>query len=119
VVDAAVDPLELADEVLSSEAKAASWLLVFATNGKGVVWEGIPDRDPEFLPRLWRLLDIGPGATVDVWMRDSPESRRRQLSPTMWKVGRTMLKFGPRMPKGEALELSDPGQDWILTPASK
>jgi len=50
------DPVPHRDKLLSNSALAASWALQCIGQDSKQLWNGLPDRDPKFLPELFSLL---------------------------------------------------------------
>ncbi|MGD0630941.1 MAG: hypothetical protein ABR987_16560 [Terracidiphilus sp.] len=88
-----IDPIPRRDDLLSDPAKAASWLLQCVDQGSNEIWDGLPERDPLFLPDVLRMLlpSKGPVASLRIlfWVEDaSTNSRLRVLTSSGWNAVR-------------------------------
>jgi hypothetical protein len=112
-----LDPLPLKGPLLIDSARAASWILMSLDAGQFDIWDGLSDRDPDFLPTLWKTIFGFEKKQSDQrvplifhWVEDSADSRLRVLSPTDWiahynyKARETIQGFLP-----------DPGPEWTLS----
>lgn len=52
-----LDPLEIAEEILHSPARAAAWLAHSAIVGHEKVWNGLKERNSDFLPSAWQQVE--------------------------------------------------------------
>lgn len=59
ILEGDFDPLPYRDQILSNRAAAASWILRCISAGQSKLYDGLSDRDPQFLPQLFRLLFSG------------------------------------------------------------
>jgi hypothetical protein len=107
-----LDPLASRDELLGDRGRAASWILLCLEHALNELWDGLKERDPQFLKEVWRTV-FGPSADreqpwreVCQWVEDVPNSRLRVLTPEGWFVYRNSVEIEPRVP--------DSGKDWTL-----
>lgn len=102
-----IDPLPFRNELLLDRAKAASWLLQCIDQDSSKVWEGLSERDPEFLPELLRILFPGKRSIESrqmlMWIEDmGTDSNLRVVDLTQWRVIRdkTIEQYLPRPSDG-------------------
>lgn len=111
-----LDPLSVKGSLLIEKARAASWILMCLQAEQSDLWDGPSDRDPTFLPTLWKMI-FGAGVElrdrplqeVFEWVEDSSSSRLRVLTQTGWNVYR-VYKDSSKIEE----YLPDPGTDWTL-----
>lgn len=86
-----IDPIPHREELLSESSKAASWLLRCISRDSSKIWEGLPERDPKFLPELFGLLFQGKSRheslRVMFWVEDpATSSRLRVIKTGHWEA---------------------------------
>ena len=51
-----LNPLPQRDQLLVSPSRAAAWVLRCLLDKAHEIWDALPERDPLFLPNIWRIL---------------------------------------------------------------
>ena len=112
------DAIELRERTLTDAAKAAAWVLgiLALLDSESLEWDGLTEREPEFVSALWALLFPGVKSettmhAVALWREKTPWSVLHLMTPT----GRRT--FGVR--KSEDMDeigrwMPSPGPDWTL-----
>jgi hypothetical protein len=103
------DPLGHAGDLMQSPARMAAWILLCIQQNRFALWNGLPERAPEFLVEAWDLVGLDEGSEILDWERDFAETTLRRISPSAWE----------ELSYNEALEafgelMSDPGDEWWL-----
>ena len=109
-----IDPLAISNVLLKNRGRAIAWVLSFACTTNKDIWDALPERAPDFLNELWRIvfnLSIRSRVfkPIALWVEDVPNSRLRLLSPSGWNVYKSTSKK-------EVIEqyMPDPGENWKL-----
>lgn len=101
------DHVPIKDELLKDRSKAIAWVLWFLVDSDlSKVWEGISERDQDFLKRVWKMIFDDDQCHATLWIDDTSDSRLRMLSPKGWEVAHETKEINNFMP--------DPGPDWTL-----
>ncbi|HEY1756215.1 MAG TPA: hypothetical protein VGG72_12515 [Bryobacteraceae bacterium] len=83
-----IDPIPHRSEVLSDRAKAASWLLQCVAQYQSQLWDGLRDRDPTFLPKLFELVYGRPkpsaGRRLLLLVQSPGDAALRTVTPEEW-----------------------------------
>jgi hypothetical protein len=102
-----IDPLPHRNQLLADPSKAACWLLRCISRNSQKIWEGIPERDPEFLGEVLDLIRVGKKANRDAkflfWVEgDASDSFLRVISRSKWGVVRDqeVVSLLPTAPEG-------------------
>lgn len=107
-----LDPLPVKGALLSHKGRAASWVIRCLLADKQELWNGLLERDPNFLTDLWNVLSLpsvqtSPGTAGSVFqlVQSMSDYRLRELSPKGWlpdrwpyakdKVNELLQKVGP------------------------
>lgn len=108
-----IDPLTISNVLLKDRGRAIAWLLNTACSAARDVWNALPERAPDFLKELWRIVFKLSGRSrtfkpIALWVQKIPYSRLRVLSPSGWNV----YEYS----KTEVMEqhMPDPGEKWKL-----
>ncbi len=116
-----LDPLPKKGSLLIDNSRAASWVLMCLEADQHDIWEGLNDRDPDFLPTLWRVIfeaEISPSSKhapkILQWVEDYPASRIRVLTPSGWDG----YEAFPDVAKAQEF-LPDPGSEWSVVISEK
>jgi hypothetical protein len=109
---ASADPAPYRDKLLSDTAAAASWLLPCISRDSRLLWNGLPERDPKFLPELFRLLYRGKRTPADLhmllWVQNPPFGSRLQvIDPQQWATVEDGAAIRNHLPK--------PSVAWTIT----
>lgn len=110
-----IDPLAISDVLLKDRERAIAWVLNFASITKNKnIWNALPERSPEFLKKLWRIVfNLSYRSRIFkpivFWVDDASDSRLRELSPS----GCNVYSF---LENSDVVEkyLPDPGEKWKL-----
>ncbi len=104
------DPLPHAGALMQSRSRIAAWILISLEYGNGVIWAGLTERSPDFLPDAWRLLGLDGDELIVDWREEYGETILRLLGPSSWES-----LDEPEAGKTFAEIMDDPGDDWWLT----
>lgn len=111
--DELVDPLKYEEGILRSRARACAWLAHSAIKGgREDVWQGLIERSPSFLARVFSLA-FGSNfrkASLLFWIEDRPDTFVRVLTATAWHVERDRNAL--------AALVGSPDLEWLLTEAN-
>ena len=107
-----IDPLEIKDVLLKDRGRAIAWVLNFACTTNKNVWDALPERAPDFLRALWRVVFNISGRSrtfkpIALWVDEATRSRLRVLLPSGWNVYSSNSEVVERY-------LPDPGENWKL-----
>lgn len=88
------DPLPYQGDLLLDKGKASSWLLHILRGKHKDLWDGLKERAPDFLPKLWELLFDDAylnkkklsDQVICLWVEAPGTSRLRVLRMTGWDV---------------------------------
>jgi hypothetical protein len=112
-----LDPLTQRDTLLSNVSYAGAWAISVIEKGERDLWEGLVEREPQFLSYVWELL-FGVNRTaksevVCFWVEDVTDTRLRVVSPTSWKIYKSTYRDSEN---NQAIQrhLPNPGSDWCL-----
>lgn len=85
-----IDPIPERKKLLSNRSFAACWLLRCVSEDSSGVWEGLSERDPEFLPNLFALLYQGRKQAehrrILFWVEHPANHRLRVLECGRWRA---------------------------------
>jgi len=120
--NSSLDPLPHKGGLLLHRGRAAAWILLCLRQEKYDLWEGLNDRDDNFLGDLWKLvfgIKGRPGKRffppLYEWVEESSDSQLRILSPNGWTTnkrepGRNLAEIEKYFP--------NPGPNWCLGESS-
>jgi Histidine kinase-, DNA gyrase B-, and HSP90-like ATPase len=110
-----LDPLSQKVELLSTRSRASAWVILCLNAQANELWDGLKDRDPAFLQRLWDVLfpkkeQIKANEKVICqWVEQTSSGSLRILSPSGWLV----LKAGEEQDYLAIKKyIPDPGSEW-------
>ena len=106
------DPLPHREALLQDRARAATWLERCLVNKDWqLLWNGLPERDPGFLPQIFRLLTLRQSGRkpprILFWRAES--LHLDVLTPSTWSILTTPADINAHLP--------DPGPEWKLIEA--
>ena len=98
------DPLEFSHEFIEDRSRTAAWILRMLELGAKDLWDGLLDRDPDFIQAVWKKLfprtnDSANSIGISFWVDASINSRLRILTPTAWIEHKDGKKIEQHMPK--------------------
>ena len=101
-----IDPVPHRHELLENLEKGAAWLLKCVESDNSEIWDGLRDRDPEFLPSLFGQISkkkkkAFKNGTIDFWVQDS-NPRLRVVSEFIWRTEPERDLRDKLAPDGEA-----------------
>lgn len=107
-----IDPVPHRKELLADASIAASWLLQCISVDSSKIWEGLPERDPEFLSELLGILLPEVSASERwralFWIENPAGNRLRVITPGLWTVYEDIEFEDARQ------YLPTPTPDWII-----
>jgi len=109
-----IDPVPHRNELLSNPEKAVCWLLLCLSSDNSKIWEGIPERDPDLIPRLMEMLYPAKKSSFDelmFWVQETGnDSRLRLVDQTQWKAvhGEVLEKCLPKVQDAWRIRHSGP-----------
>jgi hypothetical protein len=107
------DPLSYAKELLESPSRAAAWIIYRIWASDQPLWNGLAERDQDFLPSLFQLFTgIDPRGTLFFYKDQYGDRILDEIRKDSWnrRVGRHSLAWLEEVTK----ELDD---SWFLTTA--
>jgi len=109
-MNSSTDPIAIGDKLLESQSRSAAWVADCLEKRASDLWQGIVDREPQFLRKIWTLLfgDLASSLKLKVWMEIDYGPGISLVSPDQW----TYLKENHtrRDPK----LIPDVSSDWLL-----
>lgn len=112
-----LDPSSVKDTLLANKSYAAAWVISVIEKTERDIWEGLVEREPQFLLSVWQLL-FGVNRKqnnepVCFWFEERLQSRLHVVSPISWRV------YSGGYGKTEANQaiqryLPNSGPDWRL-----
>jgi len=97
-----IDPVPYRDRLLTNSALGAAWLMKCISRDSSKIWEGLPERDPELLPRVFELLekelDGGELTPLIFWPEEPGDRRLRVIDASKWEVlkGKEVSNYLPK-----------------------
>ena len=111
-----IDPLPFKEVLLRQKNRAAAWLAFFIARGGQGLWEGLVERDHEFLSSIWELLFRGHESNEEpiqlcIWREHSTSSHLVVLTPDRYIASSDEPTIRRHLP--------DPGERWQLSVAQE
>jgi hypothetical protein len=114
-----LDPRSAKDTLLANQSYAAAWVIFVIEKRERDIWEGLVEREPQFLLSVWQLL-FGVNHKLNsepvcFWVEERHQSRLHVVSPISWQVygggG-----YGESSEENQAIRryLPNPGPEWRL-----
>ncbi len=110
-----LDPLPFKNELLSASNRASAWVIMCLRGESQELWDGLNDRDPTFLVKLWELVfpkrrGAAPSEKVIcMWVEDGSDSKLWILSPVAWAE---LSPYDEEDSRIIMKQLPDPGPEW-------
>ena len=87
-----LDPLPHKETLLANKSSAAAWVISVIEGAEKDLWEGLAEREPQFLVLVWESLfgvtRMANNNAVCFWIEDVTDTRLRVVSPVSWRVCR-------------------------------
>jgi len=87
-----LDPLPHKETLLANKSSAAAWVISVIEGAEKDLWEGLAEREPQFLVLVWESLfgvtRMAKNNAVCFWIEDVTDTRLRVVSPVSWRVCR-------------------------------
>jgi hypothetical protein len=98
-----IDPIPHRVNLLSDPALAASWILRCISGDEGEIWNGLPERDPQLLPELFRIAFASRKSNnvqILLFWIGTPgnDSRLRVITPQRWTTARDSAEIKKYLP---------------------